>query len=169
MDGIIGKKVLTSTSSATSSISPVAILLLLVDLFGLGYFNFTLKHNTRAHYIDFCEIHETKYPILSVYKNEWGAITLLPPTLWYFFSIAFLTGVSSLYVMNTNPLLFSVFGSCGSSMVSIYTRRKRKKKNFKKKLQPFHKHLLLKNNKNPFILLQMCQNTPEWLPLRCQG
>lgn len=48
--------------------------------------------------------------------------TLLPPTVWYFFSIAFLTAASSLYVMNTNPLLFSVFGSCGSSIFSIYKR-----------------------------------------------
>lgn len=51
---------LTSTTPATSSISTVAILLLLVDLFGLGYLNFTLEHHTRAQYIraqyDFCKI-----------------------------------------------------------------------------------------------------------------
>lgn len=33
---------------ATSSISTVAILLLLVDLFGLGYFNFTLEDHTKS-------------------------------------------------------------------------------------------------------------------------
>lgn len=57
------------------------------------------------------------------YRYEESCVnTLLPPTVWYFFSIAFLTAASSLYVMNTNPLLFSVFGSCGSSIFSIYKR-----------------------------------------------
>ena len=40
--------VLTSTAPSTSSVSTGSILLLLVDLFGLGYFNFTLK--TKQEY-----------------------------------------------------------------------------------------------------------------------
>lgn len=42
---------LTFTGPATSSICTGTILLLLVDLFGLGYFNFTLEQHTKAHYI----------------------------------------------------------------------------------------------------------------------
>lgn len=93
---------------------------------GLFWFHTeTTQENYTLQTIDFCKIHETEDPILPVCKNEWRALTLLPPTVWYFFSIAFFTGASSLYVMNTNPLLFSVFGSCGSSMVSIYAEGKK--------------------------------------------
>lgn len=45
------KNVITPTAPAASAISTGTILLLLVDLFGLGYFNFTLQHDTREHYI----------------------------------------------------------------------------------------------------------------------
>lgn len=41
-------KAFTCTSPAASSVATVTILLLLVDLFGLGYFNFTLKRH-RNH------------------------------------------------------------------------------------------------------------------------
>lgn len=46
-------------------------------------------------------------------------VTLLPQTLWYFFSRIFLMADSSLKVMKTKPLLLFVFGSIGSSIVSI--------------------------------------------------
>lgn len=39
----------TCTSPAASSVATVTILLLLVDLFGLGYFNFTLKRHRNQN------------------------------------------------------------------------------------------------------------------------
>lgn len=46
------KRVLTSTAPAASAISTGTVLLLLVDLFGLGYFDFALEHHTheKEHY-----------------------------------------------------------------------------------------------------------------------
>lgn len=44
----------TCTSPAASSVATVTILLLLVDLFGLGYFNFTLKRHRNQNSLLWC-------------------------------------------------------------------------------------------------------------------
>lgn len=60
--------------------------------------------------------------ICKLTKLSFPFASLVPLTLWNFFSIIFLTGSSSLNVMKTNPLLLFVFGSIGSSMVSIWNK-----------------------------------------------
>lgn len=71
--------------------------------------------------------------------------TLLPSTVWNFFSKHFLALASSLYVMKINPLLFFDLGSSGRSMFSIYIETIIKSDPFMERKQELHDWVFVKS------------------------